>query len=317
MTDYGFKKYEKVHRFDHQDEVEGILKGECYIFEKLDGANASVWCEPAPDGFWICGASRNKPVFRFFAADPNLATVHDEFRGFFNYVSTNNELITLLLAHPILRLYGEWLVKHTVVYPSEFLQKFYIFDIENREVNLMWTYPQYKNLVSAYEVPYLKPFDVITDPTMDDLEKFIGNTDYGAIPHGEGVVVKNYGFVNKYGRRPYAKLVSKEFKEMNAKVFGGPIPRDAVEMKIASVYCTLERVVKILGKIKDAKGGEEANIKDMGRLLGTIYNDIITEEIWTILKKFKNPIIDFRKLQKEITDLARNHFLGILQGGMK
>lgn len=301
-----FKKYEKVHRFDHIDEVDGILNGECYIFEKLDGANASVWADFEERKIYL--ASRNQIVSSWeFGAEE----ITGEFWGFPQYI-LKSDIINFLLAHPWIRLYGEWLVKHTVVYPSEVLNNFYVFDVEDMDTEQTLHYLQWKEKIQEYQIKFIEPFTVLTNPSIKDIEDGLGRTNYGAIPQGEGLVVKNYNFVNKYGRQVYAKMVTKEFKEMNARVFGGPIPREAIEMKIASVYCTLERVAKILGKIEDSKG-EKPNIEDMGRLLGTVYNDIITEEMWTILKKFKNPTIDFHKLQREITELAKNHFLGILQ----
>ena len=308
MPNYEFKRYEKVHRFDHLDEVQGILNGECHIFEKLDGANASTWANHEERR--IYAASRNQ-IADFWNFD--ATEVSDSFNGLSTYIF-NSDIIMFLLAFPQYRLYGEWLIKHTIVYPAEYLDKFYVFDVEDMRTGQFLSYKEYRSLLFDYEIPFIAPLSILQSPSIEDIRDGLGRTNYGAIPQGEGLVVKNYGFVNQYGRQTYAKMVSKEFKEMNAKVFGGPIPKEAIEMKIASVYCPLERVVKILGKIKDAKNGEEPNIKDMGRLLGMVYNDIITEEMWTILKKFKNPTIDFRKLQNEITSLAKNHFLGILQG---
>ena len=37
-----FVKYPHLERFGN-DEVQGIEFGECWIFPKLDGANASIW----------------------------------------------------------------------------------------------------------------------------------------------------------------------------------------------------------------------------------------------------------------------------------
>ena len=34
------------------------------------------------------------------------------------------------------------------------------------------------------------------------------------------------------------------------------------------------------------------------QLLGTVYHVLITEEIWNILKEFKSPKIDFKRLNK-------------------
>jgi hypothetical protein len=308
-----FKRYEKVHRFDHVDEVEGILKGECHIFEKIDGANASVWCEiDANRKPWIYGGSRNHVICKI---DPAMkeTTVFDSLQGFSKYILDDKNLVLFLLAYPFFRLYGEWLVKHTVVYDPKYTRKFHVFDVENRDTNRFLPYLQYRELIQEYEIPFIKPFDVLMNPTMESLEGYLGKTNYGGTPQGEGIVVKNYGFVNQYGREVYAKLVTKEFSEMNKRVFGDNITKEAIEVRIAYTYCTLERVMKIRNKI-EAQLNRSSTIEDMGRLLGTIYNDIITEEMWSILKKYRNPTIDFRKLQKEITDLAKNHFMGILRG---
>jgi len=36
------------------------------------------------------------------------------------------------------------------------------------------------------------------------------------------------------------------------------------------------------------------------QLLGRVWYDFITEEIWAILKKYKNPTIDFRRLNRYV-----------------
>lgn len=50
-----FIKYPKIHRLE-KEEVEGILKGECIIQEKIDGANTSIWFDQGK----IKVASRNR-----------------------------------------------------------------------------------------------------------------------------------------------------------------------------------------------------------------------------------------------------------------
>ena len=37
--------------------------------------------------------------------------------------------------------------------------------------------------------------------------------------------------------------------------------------------------------------------KYIPRLLNTIYNCLVTEEMWNIVKKYKNPTINFSRLQ--------------------
>ena len=303
---HGFKKYEKVHAFHNTDEIDGILNGECHIFEKLDGANASVWAE----GNTIFVGSRNR-IVGWIREDSHEWI--DEFRGLPKYILDRNIAFKkFFLRYPSFRFYGEWLVRHTIVYPAEFANQFYIFDIEDRSENKMLPYQFYSELIRPFNFNYLKPLAIINHPEKKDLEEFLGKSDYNACPHGEGVVIKHYGFTNQYGRQPYAKWVTKEFREINAKIFGGPIPKDAIEMKIASEYCTLERIRKLSHKIYD-ETETPATIKDTGRILGTAYHDIITEDMWHILKKYKNTIIDFTKLRKEIESLAKTYFMGILE----
>lgn len=44
MTESGFRKYMHIEHL-YNEEVDGIYKGKCYIFPKLDGSNGSAWLE--------------------------------------------------------------------------------------------------------------------------------------------------------------------------------------------------------------------------------------------------------------------------------
>ena len=75
-----FKKYQHLEKLG-REEVEGINIGECYIFPKLDGTNASLWYE---NGTLYCG-SRNR-----------ILTIDNDNAGFCNYIY-NHVLILILL----------------------------------------------------------------------------------------------------------------------------------------------------------------------------------------------------------------------------
>lgn len=49
-------KYPKIHRLG-SDENEGILFGKCFVQEKIDGANTSIWVE---GGEIKCGSRNNE-----------------------------------------------------------------------------------------------------------------------------------------------------------------------------------------------------------------------------------------------------------------
>jgi len=55
-TGHRFLKYPKIHRLG-KSETEGILDGQCYIQEKIDGANTSIWMDE--DGTIHCGSRNN------------------------------------------------------------------------------------------------------------------------------------------------------------------------------------------------------------------------------------------------------------------
>jgi hypothetical protein len=90
-----FQKYMHLERFG-TDEVDGINLGECHIFPKLDGTNASVW---QVEGFMHCG-SRNREL-----------ALDDDSAGFMNWAVQQQNLKDFLKAFPDYRLYGEWRVK--------------------------------------------------------------------------------------------------------------------------------------------------------------------------------------------------------------
>ena len=92
-----FRKYEKIHRFG-KEEVEGILEaGECFVQEKVDGANTSIWVDNGELNF----GSRTQRIT-------------EGFNGFVDYIKAHDGIKRLLLDHPHFHLYGEWLVRHTV-----------------------------------------------------------------------------------------------------------------------------------------------------------------------------------------------------------
>lgn len=45
--------------------------------------------------------------------------------------------------------------------------------------------------------------------------------------------------------------------------------------------------------------------KIIPRFLGTVYHEFVVEEMWAAVKKFKNPVVDFSKLNKLLTVAAK------------
>lgn len=283
-----FVKYQHVERFG-SEEVEDIERGTCYIFPKIDGTNGSVWND---NGAIRC-ASRKR----------ELQEGYDN-QGFKDYVLNNQNIIDFLKAYPNLRLYGEWLVPHSLkTYRDDAWRRFYVFDVteETDELFTYLPYYLYKPMLEKFGVDYIPLLREAHNPTYEQLVKmmeantFLIKDGEGA---GEGIVIKNYNYKNKYGRVKWAKMVRSEFKEVHSKTMGAPVVEGAllIEERIVDQFLTAAMVEKEYEKIKEERGGWSS--KYIPQLLGTVYHAFITEEIWNILKEFKSPKIDFKRLNK-------------------
>lgn len=291
-----FKKYQHLERFG-TTEVEGIEIGKCYIFPKIDDSNASAWLDV--DGN-VCGGSRNRQL----SLDKDNAEFYEHLLSYMgNYK-------TFLLDNPNLRLYGEWLVPHSLkTYRQDAWKRFYIFDVMDENDNYL-TYEEYKPLMDEYEIDYIPPIKIITNGTYDDFVFQMKTNNCFLVEDGkgvgEGIVIKNYDFVNKYGRTTWAKIVTSEFKEKLHKEMGAPeVEKKMIEAEIADKFVTKALCEKVHAKIVNETGDWQS--KYIPRLLHTVYYDVIKEESWEIVKEFKQPIINYKTLQHVVYGKVKEH----------
>ena len=266
------------------DAVQDIDLGTCHVFPKVDGTNASVWFN---DGTIQCG-SRNRHL-----------SIEEDNAGFCNWAMTNKELIALTTANPDLVFYGEWLVPHSVkTYREDAWRRFYIFDVYNRIEEKFVHYNDYQPLLDAAGVDYVPCIMVATNPEIESLHRAAAENKYLIAENsgiGEGIVIKQYGYVNKFGHTVWAKLISNQFKEAHVKELGGVVVNNKlIEEEIAEEFVTKHLVDKSLAKLQQSPDGFTS--KRIPALLGMVFYDLITEELWDILKKHKNPRIDFKNL---------------------
>jgi hypothetical protein len=282
-----FKRYQHVTRYG-EDGVVGVEVGECYIFPKLDGTNASLWWNP---DVGLQAGSRNR-----------LLSLENDNAGFLKAM-LDQEWFKFFSEHPGLRLFGEWLVPHTLkTYRGECWETFYVFDVMKEGQYLH--YNQYKEILDQYDfINYVEPIKIIKNGTYEHFVHEVERNNYlikdgeGA---GEGVVIKNYDFVNKFGDQLWAKIVRSEFKEMNYREHGVPGKEiKMIEESICNEFCTQTLIDKTYDKIRVEKDGWTSRY--IPELLGRVYHDLVTEEIWAICKKHKNPRIDFKILQRFVT----------------
>lgn len=272
-----FKAYPKIHRLG-KEETDGILEQPVTVQEKVDGANISIWIR---DGVVRCG-SRTRELT-------------EGFNGFVDAVAANPLLLTYLNAWPRHRLYGEWLVKHTIAYPETAYRKIYLYDVYDEETEEYKSQGFVKDLAEELGLEYPQIFIQNRLVTEDQIKEVVGKSFIG--PIGEGVVVKNPEFTNKFGDHVYAKVVTEKFKEQNAVAFGGNNKHSETywEMYIVNKYCTLARVQKVMQKIQ-ATSERRLHMEATSQVANTAYHDLITEEAWDIAKKV--PKVDFKALQR-------------------
>ncbi|MFW6046732.1 MAG: RNA ligase family protein [Candidatus Woesearchaeota archaeon] len=269
-------KYSKIHRLG-KEEVNGILEHIVTVQEKIDGANTSVWIE---NGELKLGSRRNEV---------------EDFRGLRDYIENHEGILKLLNKNPNFRLFGEWLVPHTIKYDKKNMNHFYLFDIYNHKDDVWYSPSTVRQIAKEHNINFPKVFVEGEHVKEEQLKEFLGDSEIGE--KGEGIVIKSPDFVNKFGNNVYAKMVTKDFEEQNKAVFGGNSKHNDnyYEQKIVNEYITENRVNKIMQKIS-SQTGRQLDYSDTPRICQTVYHDMLTEEIWSIQKKV--PEINFSRLKK-------------------
>lgn len=292
-----FKKYQHVERFGTK-EVEGIQVGTCHVFPKIDGTNASIWLG---DNGEICGGSRNRQI-----------SLEKDNQGFMAWLVEQDNIKEFFKEFPHVRLFGEWLVPHSLkTYRDDAWRNFYCFDVMLNDEYV--PYDLYVSSLEKHGIEYIAPLGIVKDGDYESFNHFLDMNNYliedgrGA---GEGIVIKNYDFKNRYGRTKWAKMVTSKFKEKHSKEMGAPVHENKpVERDIVATYVTPGRVEKIFQKIKNECDGWRSEY--IPRLLQTVYYDLITEESWNFVKDHKNPTINFKTLKHMTIEQIKEHKPGL------
>lgn len=296
-----FKRYPKIHRLG-KEEVENILEGVCTIQEKIDGANVSIYLDKRGE---VACASRNREL-------------QEGFNGFVDYVKSHKGLVDFFKGFPTARLYGEWLVRHSIAYNETAYKKVYLYDVVNEvkdgeEAEEFAPQSVVEDLALHLGFEYPQVFGTIKNPTIEQIQAFAGQSNIGE--KGEGVVIKNLDYVNKFGQCVYGKVVTEAFKEDNAVIFGGNNKHSDSywEMWVVNKYITLPRVKKIMQKIQPTID-ERLDLKHVPRIMSSVYHDMLTEEIWDIQKKV--PTLNLKMLARVCHKKAKQIYIDILNNSI-
>lgn len=290
-----FKKYMHIERLG-REEVEGILNGTCYIFPKIDGTNSVVFI--GEDGKIHAGSRRQE-----LDHEKGLDN-----QGFMANIINDKNIAQYLVDHPYHYIYGEWLVKHSIgYYNADAWRKFYIFDVFDASTGCYLNYDVYKNELERYGIKNIIPLMArLENPSQDDITALLQKNHYlineDEPRFGEGVVIKNYNFVNKYGSTTFAKVVASEFlknKQLHREKNHMVKLADALEEKIVQKFLSEEVIEKEYQKlINEGVNYTENRNKFIGILFNRIWHEFLNEEITAFDKKFHHPTINFALLRK-------------------
>lgn len=302
---YEFRPYLHVERFG-TEEVEGINREDdfCYIFPKLDGSNCCVWS--GEDEVIHCGSRK-----RELSADYDNA-------GFYDFITKDNSdaiknLRKFVRDNPSYIVYGEWLGTKNQIRDYINIQ-FYIFDVYERKSNFYLPYDIYSFILEKAGYPYvIEPLDCIISPTQEQIESYLDKNHFN-LPDtvcGEGVVIKNYSFLNHWGHYEVAKIVRDEYKQKKATPKIARLSGE-IEEKIANDYITASLVEKTKFKIMSDLNENKwiVDNKHMGMIISTVWHDFMEEDISHAVKKYKNPTINFKILNSYVNINIRK-YLGL------
>lgn len=273
-----------------------------HVQEKIDGANLQVWLQ---DGEIRVGSRNNDVTDR-----------PGGFNGAVFYIKNHEGIKRLLADYPHYRLYGEWLVKHTIQYKETSYGKFYLFDVYSHYTDIDGIEYGFQNTeevnrIAEYygiDAPHYFGEMLVTD--INQLKKLCGQSTIG--DKGEGIVIKRSDFKNKFGDTVYAKMVTEEFMEDNAVTFGGnnKFSETYRELWAINKYMTLARVKKIMMKLQ-SETSERLDMKHIPEIMGRCYHDMFTEEMWEIAGE-ASATFNFKKFRELAYKKAKAIYIDIL-----
>ena len=286
-----FYQYQKI-RLAGDLETEGLLDrasaaDPIHVFEKLDGSNVQV--RMGQDGTLRCGKRTEW-----------IDETNEQFQGFYDWAMGHAPFRSL---DPDLILFGEWLTHHTVRYDDVCYEKFYLFDVFSFSRRAYLPYGDVKRAADLYRCYCVPPFYVGSFQGYDHLQQLVGQTSY-ALDKGEGVVIKRYGFRNRFDQQVWAKMTCEEFREKFDEKVAAERAADKYDATdICRALITPARVRKIREKGRRGELPQPVefcgDMKDMRWIPAWLYEDILDEDLRYIAMHFKK--VDFERLRHRTT----------------
>lgn len=239
---------------------------------KVDGCNAQIAWE---DGELKAYSRKNE------------LNMNNNLRGFWNFVQTLDKEKFRDLGNRC--LYGEWLVPHTIHYDKDAYNKWYVYDMFDKDTEQWLPQEIVKEYAESHDLIYVHTYYDGPFISWEHVRSFFNQPMYG--DRIEGIVAKNMTKLNDPDcRNPfYLKVINDEFKEtqLNNHIKKILDPNDEIDKaqaeECASQVITEARVRKdILKMVDEGLIPEKLTPQDMGliaRLLPKrMYDDALKEE---------------------------------------
>lgn len=295
------KRYMEIENLKHELAILFHEGDEIIIQEKIDGANASFQYNSEED--CIDCFSRNQPL-----------TPQNNLRGFYEWVQQLDKAKVQAVLGENLRMFGEWLVSHTVKYPESCYNNLYCFDIFNMETKQYLPQHEVKQLVEQLGLHYVPVFFEGKFTKWEDYTPLVGKTELGG-EIGEGIIIKNMSALSH--DVIYTKIVHEKFLEVNYRTkYKKKLQADLAKNKeyrrltaLAKTIVTRQRVEKLLYKLVDEgilpEDFSRYNMKDILRNLpSAVYYDCLKEK-----PEIVNQIENFGKYSGAITKIHLKEIL--------
>lgn len=265
------KKYHSIVRYGHRSTREVLNRGDQIIIqEKVDGANASF---AVVDGELKCW-SRNREL-----------SMSNTLEGFYVWAKQNIEVDKLLEG---VVYFGEWTAQHKVVYEG-YAKQFFLYDIYNLHLEEYVSFSMVRDEAKRLGLNLIPVFFEGEFESFEQLMSYVGRTELngklGQEVSGEGIVVKNVDYRDRFGKQMFVKLVVDKFAEVQMQ----KAPKDPKkkftpeELKVRECI-TSPRVEKQLFKmIEEGLLDRDFGVEDMGKILKhvspLVAEDILKEEM--------------------------------------
>ena len=243
------------------------------ISEKYDGCNGS------------CMLDEDNNLLAF--SRKNQLDMSNNLRGFWNHIQTLDKNMFQDLGNRV--LYGEWAVKHTIIYNKDTYNQWYVYDMFDLDTNQWQPQSVVKEFAKSHGLNYIHVLYEGPFISWEHCKSFLHSPAYG--DNQEGIVIKNQTKLNDPNcRTPFhLKIVNDSFKEtqLGNRIMKEIDPNEEILKKAAedgaNQLITEARIRKEINKMID-EGilTEDIKAQDMGiiarNLPKRIYDDILKED---------------------------------------